>query len=196
MTDQQARGHLADATDELSLVRDAQLGSQRAFETLYREHVGRIYALCLRLTGNVADADDSTQNTFVRAWQKLGNFRGSSAFGTWLYRIAVNESLSRQRNSAVQQPYLYLVESSTKHTASKEVQIDELEKAIMGLPDRARQVFVLMAVYGFSHLEVARMLGIATGTSKAQFSPCTQVVSRKTGRRIDCDKRETGMTHD
>jgi RNA polymerase sigma-70 factor (ECF subfamily) len=192
MTDQQARGHLADATDELSLVRDAQLGSQRAFETLYREHVGRIYALCLRLTGNVADADDSTQNTFIRAWQKLGSFRGSSAFGTWLYRIAVNESLSRQRQSAVQQPYLYLVESSTQHTASKEVQIDELEKAIMGLPDRARQVFVLMAVYGFSHPEVARMLGIATGTSKAQFHRARKLLAE----RLDGESIATARNRD
>jgi RNA polymerase sigma-70 factor (ECF subfamily) len=151
------------------LVRDAQLGSQRAFETLYREHVGRIYALCLRLTGNVDDADDSTQNTFIRAWQKLGSFRGKSAFGTWLYRIAINESLSRHRQSQRPTPYLYLVDSSEKSSAGREVKLDELEKAIMGLPDGARQVFVLMGIYGFGHAEVGPMLGIATGTSKAQF---------------------------
>lgn len=169
MTDQKAREHRVNLADEPSLIRDAQFGSQRAFEALYRKHVGRIYALCLRMTGNSADADDCTQNTFVRAWGKLGTFRGNSAFGTWLYRIAVNESLSCRRRSTRSQPYLYLVESSATVAASKEARLDELEKALLGLPDGARQVFVLMAIYGFSHAEIARILGIATGTSKAQF---------------------------
>lgn len=179
MTDRQARRNGANATDELSLVRDAQFGSQRAFEALYREHVGRIYALCLRLTGNVADADDSTQNTFVRAWQKLGSFRGRSAFGTWLYRIAINESLSRSKQSARPPPYLYVVDAAETSAAGREVQLDALEKAIIGLPDGARQVFVLMAIYGFGHTEVGRMLGIATGTSKAQYHRARKLLAKR-----------------
>jgi RNA polymerase sigma-70 factor (ECF subfamily) len=79
MTDQKVHNRVETVTDELSLVRHAQRGSRPAFEALYRQHVGRIYALCLRLTGNSADAEESTQDAFVRAWQKLGSVRGSSA---------------------------------------------------------------------------------------------------------------------
>jgi len=183
MTDLNLHDRITNASDEWSLVRDAQLGSKRAFETLYREHVGRIHALCFRMTGNVANADDGTQNTFVRAWQKLGSFRGRSAFGTWLFRIAINESLSRQRQSSRPSPYLYLVESSEKFAAGREVQLDELEKAIIGLPDGARQVFVLMGVYGFAHAEVGRMLGIATGTSKAQFHRARKLLADRLEHR-------------
>ena len=179
MTDQKVHKHLETATDELSLVRYAQRGSRPAFEALYRQHVGRIYALCLRMTGNSADAEESTQDAFVRAWQKLGSFRGGSAFGTWLYRIAVNESLTSQRKLARPQPYLYLVETLSSVAAPKEVLIDELEKAIARLPDRARHVFVLIAVYGFSHREVARMLGMATGTSKAQFHRARKALTER-----------------
>ena len=179
MTDQKVNQRVETATDELSLIRYAQRGSRPAFEALYRRHVGRIYALCLRLTGNPADAEESTQDAFVRAWQKLGSFRGSSAFGTWLYRIAVNESLTSKRRVARPQPYLYLVETISSVAAAKEVYLDELEKAIVRLPDGARRVFVLVAVYGFSHREVARMLGIATGTSKAQFHRARKLLTER-----------------
>jgi RNA polymerase sigma-70 factor (ECF subfamily) len=179
MTDQKVHKHAETATDELSLIRYARRGSRPAFEALYRQHVGRIYALCLRMTGNSADAEESTQDAFVRAWQKLAGFRGGSAFGTWLYKIAVNESLTSQRKLARPQPYLYLVEPLSSVAAPKEVFIDELEKAIARLPDRARHVFVLIAVYGFSHREVARMLGIATGTSKAQFHRARKLLTER-----------------
>lgn len=179
MTDQKVSKRAETATDDSSLVRYARRGSRPAFEALYRQHVGRIYALCLRLTGNSADAEESTQDAFVRAWQKLDSFRGSSAFGTWLYRIAVNESLAGRRRLARPQPYLYLVETISPVAAAKEVHLDELEKAIAGLPDRARHVFVLVAVYGFSHREVARMLGMATGTSKAQFHRARKLLAAR-----------------
>jgi RNA polymerase sigma-70 factor (ECF subfamily) len=179
MTDHKAHTRGETTTDERSLIRDAQRGSRPAFEALYRQHVGQIYALCLRLMGNVADAEESTQDAFVRAWHKLDSFRGGSAFGTWLYRIAVNESLARQRKSRRTQPHLYLVEASGPVGAAKEVQLDELEKAIARLPEGARQVFVLAAVYGFRHREVARMLGIATGTSKAQLHRARQLLAER-----------------
>ena len=179
MTDQTVRKRTEIAADEPSLIRYAKRGSRPAFEALYRQHVGRIYALCLRLTGNSADAEDSTQDTFVRAWQKLGSFHGNSAFGTWLYRIAINESLTSQRRLARPQPYLYLVETIKPVAEAKEVYLDELEKAIVRLPDRARHVFVLVAVYGFSHREVSRMLYIATGTSKAQFHRARKLLAER-----------------
>jgi len=181
MTDRKVQTVPEIGTDELLLIRYAQRGSRPAFEALYRQHVGRIYALCLRLTGNSADAEESTQDTFVRAWQKLGSFRGGSAFGTWLYRIAINESLASLRRQARPQPYLYLVETVSSVAPAKEVYLDELEKAISRLPERARHVFVLVAVYGFRHREVARMLNVATGTSKAQFHRARKLLAERLG---------------
>ena len=79
------------------LVARAQAGDQTAFRDLYRQHAGRVYALCLRLTGDARDADERTQDVFVRLWDKLGSFRGESAFGTWLHRVAVNLFLVAER---------------------------------------------------------------------------------------------------
>src|SRR5438128_11496144 len=78
------------ASDPTDLIHRAQQGDQAAFEALYRQHVGRVYALCLRLTSDPAQAEELTQDAFVRAWQRLASFRGESAFGSWLYRLTVN----------------------------------------------------------------------------------------------------------
>src|SRR5213592_4379256 len=78
------------ASDPTDLVRRAQQGDQAAFQSLYREHVGRVYALCLRLTADAAEAEELTQDAFVRAWERLATFRGESAFSSWLYRLTVN----------------------------------------------------------------------------------------------------------
>ena len=179
MTDQKVHARAEVATDERVLIRYAQRGSRRDFEDMYRQPVGRIYVLCLRLTGNSADAEEGTQDTIVRAWHKLGSFRGSSAFGTWLYRIATNEALGSQRRAARPQRYLYVVETIDSAGAAKDVVLDELEKAMARLPDRARHVFVLVAVYGFSHREVGRMLGIASGTSKAQLHRARKLLTER-----------------
>src|ERR1041384_6224477 len=87
-------------SDPTDLIRRAQQGDREAFEALYRAHVGRVYALSLRLTADVAQAEERTQDAFVRAWERVGTFRGESAFSSWLYRLTVNEVLLGRRSEA------------------------------------------------------------------------------------------------
>jgi RNA polymerase sigma-70 factor (ECF subfamily) len=158
------------------VVRRAQQGDQAAFQQLYREHVGRVYALCLRLTGNAAEAEERTQDVFVRAWRKLGSFRGESAFSTWLHRVAVNvvfmeRRAARRRWARVEAVALGAQQGAPLLERGREgpaLALD-LEQAIAALPDGARQIFVLHDVEGYRHGEIAGLVGIAVGTSKAQL---------------------------
>jgi len=159
--------------DLTDLVRRAQDGDETAFRDLYREHAGRIYAVCLRLTGDAAAAEERTQDAFVRAWERLGTFRGESAFGTWLHRLAVNVVLMEQRGRRRREQRVApasddpVFERAAVAPAGAE-RLD-LERAIALLPAGARAVFVLFDVEGYSHEEIAGMCGIAVGTSKAQL---------------------------
>jgi len=118
------------------------------------------------------EADDATQDVFVRAWQRLGQFRGDSAFGTWLFRLAVNVMLSRREVVAIRQKRhvgdAELVESLSSADASPELGLD-FQSAIARLPPGMRQIFVLHDIEGYKHDEIAAMLGIAQGTSKSQL---------------------------
>ncbi len=156
---------------EKDLVSRAQNGEKAAFETLYRQHVGRVYALCLRMTGQAALADDCVQEAFIRAWQKLPGFRGQSAFGTWIHRIAVNQVLGHKRSSRRQGAHLELLASqmTDASTPAPDTAGFDIEIAITKLPAGARDVLLLCGVAGFTHEEASSMLGIAVGTSKAQL---------------------------
>jgi RNA polymerase sigma-70 factor (ECF subfamily) len=154
--------------DERALLRDARAGDVRAFEALYRALAPGVYALCLRLARNAAEAQDCTQDTFVRAWQRLADFRGESRLGTWLHRIAVNEVLGRHRHAAVEHRHLSAVDPAKRYTLDDSATLRDLEQAIARLPDRAREVFVLRAVYGHTHEEIAGMLRVTVSTSKTQ----------------------------
>ncbi|HEY6808934.1 MAG TPA: sigma-70 family RNA polymerase sigma factor [Gemmatimonadales bacterium] len=155
------------------LVRRAQAGDQSAFEGLYREHAGRVYALCLRLTGSAADAAERTQDAFVLAWRRLGTFRGESAFATWLHRLTVNLVLTERRSARRREARVLPVEDPAvlerTGDARRPGERLDLERAIAALPAGAREVFVLFDIEGFSHEEIARRCGIAAGTSKAQL---------------------------
>lgn len=157
--------------DEAAWIRQAQRSDARAFEALYRMHVDKIYGLCLRMTGNVSEAEDCTQDAFIQAWSKLGKFRGDSAFATWLHRVAVNTVLGRIRKSKREQDRIQAVSDMSTSSFVKDDagELRDLSDAVNRLPSGARHVFVLHAVYGYSHNETGTMLGIATGTSKAQF---------------------------
>lgn len=157
---------------EKSLIRLAQGGDRSAFERLYRVQVGRVYALCRRLTGDSTEAEDMTQETFVRAWQKLGSFRGGSKLSSWLHRVAVNVVLNqrriRSRGAALESTVEEFPEPAPPGGGSR-WGAQDLERAIAALPEGARTAFVLHDVYGFAHGEIATLAGCAVGTSKAQL---------------------------
>jgi len=146
-------------------------GDPSAFERLYRTHVARIHSLTRRMLGN-HEADEVTQDIFVRTWQKLGQFRGESAFSTWLHRLAVNVVIERRRTFAIQRERMSddpsALDLATVAPARADLTVD-FEHAIEQLPAGAREIFVLHDVEGYKHREIAAMLGIASGTSKRQL---------------------------
>ena len=162
---------LAHSADDL--ISRAKAGDAEAFEELYRENVGRIYAVCLRMTRNKTQAEDLTQEAFIRAWQKIGSFRGESAFSTWLHRLAVNVTLTALKTQSRKSEKVFttddLVPFERPEVQRKPGTKMDLEAAIAQLPDRAREVFILYEVEGYKHEEIAGMLGIAAGTTKAQL---------------------------
>jgi len=173
---------------EGALVERARAGDTRAFERLYREHVGRVYGLCLRMTRDPAIAEDCTQETFINAWKALARFETRSSLGTWLHRIAVNATLAKRRKASV------VMESTStddegeaiesEWTLETPLEVNEIEAAIEQLPEGARDVLVLHAIYGYSHLEAAEMLGVAEGTCKAQLHRARGLLRDKLGVEV------------
>jgi len=170
-----------------ALVTAARKGDMKAFERLYRLHSGKVMGLCLRMTRRRDVAEDCVQQTFIRAWRSLAAFEGRSAFGTWLHRIAVNEVLTHQRNHGTR------AESDDEAVADAQAEPGELrrdydagavmdvERALATLPPGSRHVVVLQTVYGYSHEEVADMLGIAVGTCKAQLHRGRRLLRERMG---------------
>jgi RNA polymerase sigma-70 factor, ECF subfamily len=149
----------------------AASGDASAFERLYRNHVPRVHSLVRRML-NDDDADEVAQDIFVRAWQKLGTFRGEAAFGTWLHRLAVNVILARRETLGTRRKrYLEgdaALAAIPARRSGPELGLD-FETAMARLPAGAREVFVLHDVEGYRHEEIAQMLGLAAGTSKSQL---------------------------
>lgn len=172
--------------DQASTVERARCGDVDAFEELYRETAGRVYALCLRMTGRSHLAEELTQESYLRAWNGLDGFRGDSAFGTWIHRIAVNVVLGHLRSGASRTERFDVdADPSTLEMPRAEVDTGsrlDLERAIVALPERARLVFVLHDVEGYRHHEIAGMTGMAVGTSKAHLSRARSLL-RKALRR-------------
>jgi len=161
----------APGASEAADVALAASGDQRAFERIYRQHVARIHSLARRMLGGEGDPDELTQDIFVRAWERLGTYRGEAAFGTWLHRLAVNAILNWRRTEAGARGRVdegvdaELIEGA-RQAGGEDL---DLEGAIRRLPPGARQVFVLHDVQGFKHEEIATMMGVTAGTSKAQL---------------------------
>lgn len=149
----------------------AAAGDQQAFERLYRSHVAKIHSLVRRMVQGDGDADELVQDAFVRAWQRLSTFRGESAFGTWLHRLTVNLVLnwqkSRNRGRKLFDDDTALDFASSRRETPEAAM--DLENALKLLPRGARQIFVLHDVEGFRHEEIAQMLEITSGTTKAQL---------------------------
>jgi RNA polymerase sigma-70 factor, ECF subfamily len=156
---------------EAALVQRARGGDMRAFERLYRDHVGRLYGLCLRLTRDPAHAEDCVQEAFINAWRALGRFETRSSFSTWLHRIAVNVVLAKRRRPQLTTELPPGAEEAgdTAFTLDTPVEVHEIEEAVGALPQGARDALVLCGIYGYSHGEAAHMLGVAEGTCKAQL---------------------------
>jgi len=154
-------------------VQRAQQGDVAAFEKLYRDNVDRVFALCLRMTGDGGRAEELTQDVFVRAWEKLPTFEGKSAFSTWLHRLAVNVVLGSRRAEGIRIGKVFSTDDLTAYETPGRTPDPghsmDLERAIAQLPPGARTVFVLHDVEGYKHEEIAELHGLAVGTCKAQL---------------------------
>ena len=168
------------AGEDASDVAAAASGDVRAFERVYRRHVARIHTTAARMLG-AEEADDATQDVFVRAWQRLGQFRGDSRFGTWLFRLALNVILSRRAGLTTRARRhvddAELVDTLSAPSGSPELGVD-FETAMQRLPPGMRQIFVLHDIEGYKHDEIAAMLGIAQGTSKSQLHRVRMLLRR------------------
>ncbi len=152
------------------------------FEDLYRENSGRIYALCLRMCGDATQAEDLTQDVFIRAWKSLGSFRGDSQLSTWLHRLAVNICLNWvTRGGKRGRKDVFLDDVATLEAPRRESPEDrmDLQRAIATLPPGARSVFVLHDIEGYKHEEIARMSGVAVGTVKAQLHRARKLLQQR-----------------
>jgi RNA polymerase sigma-70 factor (ECF subfamily) len=161
----------------------AARGDSSAFERLYRAHVARIHSLTRRMLGT-HEADEVTQDIFVRTWQKLGQFRGESAFATWLHRLAVNVVIERRRTFAIQRERMSGDPDALDLVAVAPARADlrvDFDAAIEQLPPGAREIFVLHDVEGYKHREIAVLLDITTGTSKRQLHRARMLLRKHLG---------------
>lgn len=166
--------------DDLALVERCRSGDLAAFEELYRAHAGKLFSVACRMVGNPADAEDLLQEIFLSAHRKLDGFRGDSALGTWLYRLATNHCLDHLRSRAArmnqvtdaldEEPGPMAGRSLAEQTVTKM----DIERALARLPEGCRAAFVLHDVQGLEHREVAEVLGVAEGTSKSQVHKARQ----------------------
>jgi RNA polymerase sigma factor (sigma-70 family) len=181
-----ARDHDEDV--DRPLVSRARTGDVAAFESLYRRHRDRIYALCWRLGGcDHGLAEDLLQEAFVRAWKKLDSFRGDSRFGTWLHRLSVNVALSDRRTRVRRTRWEVPMDETIDRAAAGQRDVNagsrmDLERAIAVLPQRARAVLVLHDVEGYRHAEIARLTGMAVGSSKAQLHRARKLLRKELER--------------
>jgi RNA polymerase sigma-70 factor (ECF subfamily) len=163
---------------ENELILKAKSGDKHAFRALYDEHIGRVYALCYRLTGEKGMAEDAAQEVFIQLWRKLNNFDGQSQFSTWLHSVTANITISYMRKQKGWVQRMFNLESSgiSEMTAQSSSTDIDLEALVIRLPERARMVFVLHALEGYRHEDIANMLNMAVGSSKAQFFRAKQLL--------------------
>ena len=176
-----------DEAAALDSIRRAQAGDIDAFELLYREHAGRVFALCLRLQGgDSADATELMQDVFIKAWRRLATFRGDSAFSSWLHRMAVNTMLENARSDRRRIARVLPMDDMSllpggARSSGVELKMD-MEDAIASLPKGARLAFVLHDVEGFQHQEIAEQLSVSVGTVKAQLHRARRLLRERLER--------------
>jgi RNA polymerase sigma-70 factor (ECF subfamily) len=163
-----------------TLVQRAQRGDEEAFAALFHSHRSRVYSVCLLMTRNVAEAEDLTQDAFLQAFRSIGNFRGDSAFSTWLHRVAVNAVLMKRRRKSPpmfsldqpvspDSPSLRLELGKSDPNLSGAIDRISLRRAIQALPAGCRKIFGLHEVHGYQHHEIAELLDCTVGNSKSQL---------------------------
>lgn len=173
----EAKGEFAQARD-LGLVRRAQSGDVDAFREIYEQHIGKVYALCYRLCADKSLADDAAQEVFIQLWNKLDSYAEQSKFSTWLHSVTANVTISYiRKQKGWWQKMMNLEDAGADNwqgdTSAESV---DFEALIMRLPERARMVFVLHALEGYRHEDIANMLKMAVGSSKAQFHRAKQLL--------------------
>lgn len=167
---------------EADAIRLAQQGNAEAFEFIYRMHSRRVYALCLRMVGNTAEAEDLAQEAFLQLFRKIQTFRGESAFSTWLHRLSVNVVLMKLRKKSLPETSLEEMTEPDEESAGPRKDVGSLDPTLVGsidrlnleravdqLPPGYKQVFVLHDVQGYEHNEIAKMMGCSIGNSKSQL---------------------------
>lgn len=176
-----------DEAAALDSIRRAQAGDVDAFELLYKEHAGRVFALCLRLQGgDSAEATELMQDVFIKAWRRLATFRGDSAFSSWLHRMAVNTMLENARSDRRRIARVLPMDDMSllpggARSSGVELKMD-MEDAIASLPKGARLAFVLHDVEGFQHQEIAEQLSVSVGTVKAQLHRARRLLRERLER--------------
>jgi len=182
-----APSHISDAI----LVRRALGGDADAFAALFQAHKGRVYAVCLRMTNNAADADDLTQEAFIQAFRKLATFRGESALSTWLHRVAVNTALMHFRRRPATRACIEQGDSEAshrefgRHDERLKHSLDRiaLARALEALPSGYRTIFELHEIGGYGHREIAKLLHCSVGNSKSQLHKAKQRIRECLGSR-------------
>jgi RNA polymerase sigma-70 factor (ECF subfamily) len=168
------------AVSETQLIARAQQGDEAAFEALFNTHKRRVYSLCLRMTGDTAEAEDLAQEAFLQLFRKISTFRGESAFTTWLHRLVVNVVLMHLRKKGLQQVSLDEPDGSKEEPVKRDYGEDDhrllgsvdrlrLARAIESLPHGYRSVFILHDVEGYEHNEIAQIMSCSIGNSKSQL---------------------------
>ncbi|MEM7361312.1 MAG: RNA polymerase sigma factor [Pseudomonadota bacterium] len=167
--------------NESQLVELSKNGDRKAYEQLYRANVGKVNALCLRLCGQRELAEDLTQEAFIKAWQKIGSFRGESAFGSWMYRLTSNLVIAylRQQNKWKMTNFEDYSHEASLGIATIHDERPDLEKVLMKLPDQARVVVILYEYLGYRHNEISEITGMAVGTSKSHLHRAKIILSER-----------------
>ncbi|MFY8327685.1 RNA polymerase sigma factor [Pseudoalteromonas sp. ZZD1] len=163
---------------ESVLIEKVKSGDQQAYATLYAMHVKRVYGLCLRLLADREHAEDATQEVFVQLWHKIASFEGQSQFSTWLHSVTSNIAISylRKHKNWLQKVVSFEQSGMDEQSAADCQGLNGLDKLVLRLPERARMVFVLHAIEGYRHEEIATMLDMAVGSSKSQYHRARQLL--------------------
>jgi RNA polymerase sigma-70 factor (ECF subfamily) len=163
---------------EWDMIQAVQQGDKLAYQKLYQAYIGQVYGLCYRLTSDHGLAEDAAQEVFIQLWRKIGNFKGDSKFSTWLHRVTSNITISyiRKQKGWVQRMFNIEDTEAMNEPMQQSSDVVDLESYVTRLPERARIVFVLHAIEGYRHEDIAKMTDMAVGSSKAQFHRAKQLL--------------------